>query len=217
VQEPAPAPALTPAQEPLKKGDYVNMEGNTHVWRIAYIDNKDTLLRRRENNKIVELIVPINKLMRTAEPMQGGGIPLLNVGDKVMFRGDFDKNRKWTIDSFEKGFAVIKTDDLNGLTGGSKVVGMNDIDTFMEPETQTMIGGHAQAPSQPPIVLNIVNGDNNKVEQDSSTPSQMPATAQTIDEMPREEAMFDKPMIKKPAQEGGSNVFAQGPLVVKKV
>ncbi len=224
VFEPAPAPVPAPApasavQEPLKKGDYVNMEGNTHVWRIAYIDNKDTLLRRRENNKNVELIVPINKLTRTAEPMQGGGIPLLNVGDKVMFRGDFDKNRKWTIDSFEKGFAVIKTDDLNGLTGGSKVVGMNDIDTFMEPETQTMIGGNAQAQSQPPIVLNIVNGDNNKVEQDSSTPgqTQTPATAQTIDEMPREEAIFDKPMIKKPAQEGGSNVFAQGALVVKKV
>ena len=183
-----------------------------------FIDTKDALLRRRENNKNVEMIVPINKLMRTAEPMQGGGIPLLNVGDKVMFRGDFDKNRKWTIDSFEKGFAVIKTDDLNGLTGGSKVVGMNDIDTYMEHDTQTMLGGQAQAQSQPPIVLNIVNGDNNKVEQDSSTPAttQMPI-AQTIDEMPREEAMFDKPMIKKPAQEGGSNVFAQGALVVKKV
>ena len=179
------------------------------------------MLRRRENNKNVEMIAPINKLMRAPEPMNGGGIPLYNAGDAVIFKGDFDKNRKWTVDSIEKGFAVLKTDDLNGLTGGSKVVGIDDIVEYVKPET--MFGGETIKQSQPPIVLNIVNGDNNKVEQDSSNPgtntnsnSNTSSNSPEIEDAPND-SMFDKPMIKKPTQEGGANVFAQGALVVKKV
>jgi hypothetical protein len=68
-----------------------------------------------------------------------------------------------------------------------------------------------------------VNGDNNKVEQDSSSPgtnssgsNSNSGNSHSFEDAPND-SIFDKPMIKKPTQEGGSNVFAQGALVVKKV
>jgi hypothetical protein len=199
-------------QVPLQRHDKVRLKGDPHVWEIYGLDNTMAMLRRRDelNNRIT---MDVNKSDLTKVLVQGG-----SVNDIVTFRGDYDKNRKWMIESIEKGFAVLKTNDTAGLTGGSntKVVALSDIDPYVPPDTLTTLNAPTQAvQSQPPIVLNIVNGDGNKVQQTSEPNNHKEET--TKDDSVKEENIFDKPMIKKPPVENSSNVFSQGPLVVKKV
>ncbi len=203
---------------PLKKGDYVKLVGDTNTWRIGYTDSREALIRRRdENKKMIEQIATLDKLMRTTDPMQA--IPLYKAGDAVSFKGDFDKNRKWIVDSIEGGFAVLKTEDTYGLDkmngGSTKVVGIDDATVYEKQDIPVTV----PVQQQPPIVLNIVNGDNNRVEQhEPVTREQKTLDGSRIEEQPQvSEDMFSKPMIKKPEVKEGGNPFSQGPLVVKKV
>jgi len=213
AQESPPYAPESPVQ--LQKGDYVTLKGDPHIWKIFGIDANQALLNRRDEaqNKRIEIIANLAHIAKAE--VQGGA--LYDVNDVVTFRGDYDKNRKWVVESIEKGFAVIKTDDTAGLTGGTnnKVVALSDIDHYVPPDTLTTL--NAPAPSQPPIILNIVNGDGNKVQQASEPKNNTSEPKEPKDNTSnKEEDIFDKPMIKKPS-ENSSNVFSQGPLVVKKV
>jgi hypothetical protein len=98
-----------------------------------------------------------------------------NVGDKVHFRGDFNPSRVWTIQEFDKGFAILKTDDLTGLDNELKVAHLNDLEAVTLNTEQTGGDGNAipigamplqTAPTTP--IFNIVTGDNNTIEATKS-------------------------------------------------
>ena len=114
---------------------------------------------------------------------------VFNVGDFVIFRGDFKSSRKWKINEFDKGYVIIETDDEEGLDNNMKAVAITDILPYsslsegqgipLRPQPQPQ----SQSPHQIPVfspVINVVTGDNNSVEIE-----------------PKEEPInFDEPKIK---------------------
>jgi DNA-directed RNA polymerase II subunit RPB2 len=159
-----------------------------------------------------------------------------NVGDKVHFRGDFNPSRVWTIQEFDKGFAILKTEDLNGLDNELKVAHLNDLEAVTLNTEQ--IGGDANAiatpylqtaPQQP--VFNIVTGDNNTIEAtkpsvEASTSANMSAANDAMDggnAGNSSENIFSKPLIKKKSTDAGEEknsailTGGSGPIIIKKL
>lgn len=96
--------------------------------------------------------------------------PPFQVNDFVTFNGDFKPNRVWKITEFDKGFAVLKTDDTEGLTSNLKVAALSDIKRFIQQQPSPDAMGLALTPAPPPITVNVISGDNNTME----TPKQKP-------------------------------------------
>jgi hypothetical protein len=90
--------------------------------------------------------------------------PLFQVNDFVTFNGDFKPDRIWKITEFDKGFAVLETDDKEGLTSNLKVVALSDIKRFIQRQPSPDAMGLAPTPAPPPITVNVISGDNNTME-----------------------------------------------------
>ena len=90
--------------------------------------------------------------------------------DFVLFNGDFKPDRMWKINSFDKGFAILETADEEGLTSNTKVVALSDIRPYVrsqqpqQPQPQQQMGN-----SQPPVIVNVIAGDNNSMEPKTET------------------------------------------------
>jgi DNA-directed RNA polymerase beta subunit len=129
---------------------------------------------------------------------------VFNVGDPVNFSGDFKKSRVWLIDSFDKGFAVLKTTDPEGLETNMKVVHLNDIVPAVPVEEKPTVENEMQKSFSP--VFNIVTGNENTIQSPptSVTPNlkqqgggDMNAVAGSNEEAVERQPDFSKPMIKK--------------------
>ena len=103
----------------------------------------------------------------------GGKSPIFKGGDSVIFRGDYKPNRKWKINEFEKGYAVLQTDDIEGLDNNKKVVSLTDILHYPAQQIQQQQQQQQQPQLQTPVispVFNIVTGDNNNVKTKEEEP-----------------------------------------------
>jgi hypothetical protein len=129
----------------------------------------------------------------------------LAVNDIVIFAGDFKKDRKWLIRKITGTFAKIETNDLSGglsPENAVNIVNLYDIKRAdkLIPEAGLMPVGHlepmdvasqqqlmpvAPVAMQPPMQINVVTGNNNK-----------------LTESPAIETM---PMIRKPANDQTTN------------
>ena len=124
---------------------------------------------------------------------------VFNVGDAVNFKGDFNKSRLWTVEEFDKGFAVLKTANTEGIESNMKVVHLNDIVSAVPEQIQVpQQGADEESPVKFSPVFNIVTGNDNKIE----TPSLAKDTKSNNDnnDAPHEsteEDIFSKPLIKK--------------------
>jgi hypothetical protein len=140
------------------------------------------------------------------------------VNDAVNFIGDYKQDRKWNIKEFEKGFAILKTDDKEGLESNLKVAGLADIKPYVEPQIQIQPPHSPQhSPQQVPVVLNMynVNGNENtlqpqpQVELQPQVESQQSVDAESVD--------FSQPKIKFKDSESEPNLIKGGTIVVKKI
>jgi hypothetical protein len=146
-----------------------------------------------------------------------------NVGELVVFRNDFKPNRIWKITEFQRGYAVLKTDDKEGLDSDLKVAALTDIELYV-PTAQNMSAPLSQpAPlQQQPVVVNVIAGENNSMV--SSQPTK-PSQDQNVEIQDSESTDFSTPKIrfkkeeKDEKEEGGSsNNFLSGKsIVVKKI
>jgi DNA-directed RNA polymerase II subunit RPB2 len=136
---------------------------------------------------------------------QNAGEPVYKLGNLVHFKGDFDKMRVWQIEGFQKGFAILKTNDNKGLENNVKVAHLTDISKIQ----------HSSAPSthESPInfapVINIVTGDGSKIEPQEA-----------------EKNTFSTPMIRIPTESVNTEsasakidekMLSGGKLIVKKI
>jgi hypothetical protein len=126
---------------------------------------------------------------------------VFNVGDPVNFNGDFKKSRVWVIDSFDKGFAVLKTTDPEGLELNMKVVHLSDIVPAVPVEEKPTVENDMQKSFSP--VFNIVTGNDNTIQSPPTcvTPDIKQGGDMNAVAGSNEEAVnppdFSKPMIKK--------------------
>jgi len=134
------------------------------------------------------------------------------VNEFVTFNGDFKPNRAWKITEFDKGFAVLETDDKEGLTSNLKVAALSDIKRFSQqqqpPSPDAM--GLAPTPAPPPITVNVISGDNNTME----TPKQKPTEDVDFSE-PR--IRFKEPSETSETKSDISDFSNPKSIVVKKV
>jgi hypothetical protein len=128
---------------------------------------------------------------------------VFNVGDAVHFNGDFNKSRVWTVEEFDKGFAVLKTGNTEGLESNMKVVHLNDIVPAVSEPVQVAQPALEESPVKFSPVFNIVTGDGNKIEAcepqtfvDVKHPVETQSSIQAnTEEEPAD--IFSKPLIKK--------------------
>lgn len=122
---------------------------------------------------------------------------VFNVGDPVNFVGDFMPSRVWTVEEFDRGFAVLKTANVEGLESNMKVVHLNDIVPAV-PEQQVQAPVSEESPVKFSPVFNIVTGDGNKIEAQASaqaaTSTEASAKPTSVDD---DDNIFSKPLIKK--------------------
>jgi hypothetical protein len=153
----------------------------------------------------------------------------MKIGDPVHFIGDFNKSRVWHIESFEDGFAILTTNNMNGLETNRKVAHPKDI----IPATMATVSTTSQAdpsiPSSFAPVFNIVTGNGNKVETNEKAPPKKVGFDQPkvdndeskCDLFPSPIPDFDKPMIKIKSDDNDkvSSDFALkgGSIVIKKL
>jgi hypothetical protein len=140
-----------------------------------------------------------------------GGTRQFKVGDAVNFIGDYKQDRKWNIKEFEKGFAILETEDKEGLESNVKVAGLADIKPYVEPQIQI------QPLQQVPVVLNMynVNGNENTLQPQPQVASQQPVESQQSVEA--EPLDFSQPKIKIKDSESEPNLIKGGTIVVKKI
>jgi hypothetical protein len=126
---------------------------------------------------------------------------VFNVGDQVNFLGDFMPSRVWTVEEFDKGFAVLKTANTEGLESNMKVVHLNDIVPAVPEQPVVQAPGQEESQMKFSPVFNIVTGDGNKIEAPSAQPrtSATAGSASASDPQPESqgEDIFSKPLIKK--------------------
>jgi flagellar biosynthesis GTPase FlhF len=154
-----------------------------------------------------------------------------NVGDAVHFKGDFKHSRVWMIEEFDKGFAILKTEDIEGLDNSRKVVPLDDIvhvlqETLLNPpqkggaDTEMLPKGFSP-------VFNIVTGNDNKIEAPPSINMTQKNEAESFADnlvkddntfvggtfsSPKKETDFNKPLIKSDKQ-----LMSGGAIVIKKL
>jgi len=126
---------------------------------------------------------------------------VFNVGDPVNFVGDFMPTRVWTVEEFDKGFAVLKTVNTEGLESNMKVVHLNDIvPAVPEQQMQAPVAEESGLKFTP--IINIVTGDGNKIESQrvaTEGASETPTETSSADD-----DIFSKPLIKKSSSSSSS-------------
>jgi hypothetical protein len=150
---------------------------------------------------------------------------VFNVGDAVNFNGDFNKSRVWTVEEFDKGFAVLKTANTEGLESNMKVVHLNDIVPAVPEQIQVTQHADEESPVKFSPVFNIVTGNDNKIEAPSFAKD---TDAPAEEDAPAKEDIFSKPLIKKsvnfaedtnakPAANDNKMLSSGGAIVIKKL
>jgi hypothetical protein len=145
----------------------------------------------------------------------GSGNRQFKVGDAVNFKGDYKQDRKWNIKEFEKGFAILETEDKEGLESNVKVAGLADIKPYVEPQIQIQ---PPHSPQQVPVVLNMynVNGNENTLQPQPQVALQPQVDSQQ--QVQSEDALdFSQPKIKIKDSETEPNLIKGGTIVVKKI
>ena len=159
--------------------------------------------------------VPISQVGSPAEspPSPPSPLPIsFQVNEFVTFNGDFKPNRAWKITEFDKGFAVLETDDKEGLSSNLKVAALSDIKRFSQQQQPPSPDAMGLAPTQapPPITVNVISGDNNTME----TPKQKPTEDVDFSE-PR--IRFKEPSETSETKSDISDFSNPKSIVVKKV
>jgi DNA-directed RNA polymerase II subunit RPB2 len=147
---------------------------------------------------------------------------VFNVGDAVNFNGDFNKSRVWTVEEFDKGFAVLKTANTEGLESNMKVVHLNDIVPAVPEQIQVTQHADEESPVKFSPVFNIVTGNDNKIEAPSFAKD---TDAPAEEDAPAKEDIFSKPLIKKSvnfaeetqATNDNKMLSSGGAIVIKKL
>ena len=153
---------------------------------------------------------------------------VFNVGDAVNFNGDFNKSRVWTVEEFDKGFAVLKTANTEGLESNMKVVHLNDIVPAVPEQIQLTQHADEESPVKFSPVFNIVTGNDNKIEAPSSAKETKNNNNNDAPHESTEEDIFSKPLIKKsvnfaedtnakPAANDNKMLSSGGAIVIKKL
>ena len=137
------------------------------------------------------------------EYRQNAGEPVHQLGDLVHFKGDYDKMRVWRIEGFQKGFAILKTDDIQGLENNVKVAHLTDISKIQ----QSSAPSTHESPINFAPVINIVTGDGSKIDN--------------VEPPEAENNTFSKPMIRVPTESSPAKIdekmLSDGKIVVKKI
>ena len=174
----------------------------------------DKLVTDMDTTSTESIPLPPSSPYQESSPSQesssySGGSRQFNVGDAVNFMGDYKQGRKWTITEFEKGFAILQTEDSEGLDSNVKVAGLVDIKPYVEPQVQIQ-----PQQLQPPVVLNMynVNGNDNTLQPQ---PVEQPVEQQ--EQVEQQPIDFSKPKIKIEEKETPPNLLKGGAIVVKKL
>jgi DNA-directed RNA polymerase beta subunit len=152
-----------------------------------------------------------------------------NVGDAVHFKGDFKHSRVWMIEEFDKGFAILKTEDIEGLENSRKVVPLDDIVHVLQ---ETLLAASQTGGADKELlkgfapVFNIVTGNDNKIESPSRDMFKKKGGGVSFDDNALtddtlmgggtssvdKESVFSKPLIKSDKQ-----LMSGGAIVIKKL
>jgi hypothetical protein len=224
----------------FKRNEHVQVKNEDRQWYHAMI------LRGYEDNTYdvifdddtIESKVPESNIKTmNGEGMgqrmsEGMSARQFNIGELVVFRNDFKSNRIWKIEKFDKGYAILKTDDKEGLDSDMKVAGLTDIERYV-PTPLSQPGGLQQGGLQPgtpqqPVVVNVIAGDNNSMVSPQPTKpslsegSEQMGKFQTNEYQNNESADFSAPRIRfkkeETEKEGGNpNLLSGGSIVVKKI
>jgi hypothetical protein len=195
-----------------------------HGGAVAKIDYETLLPMDTTTNNISSLI----SQSESAKPPEIIN-NVFNVGDPVHFNGDFLKTRVWTIQEFDKGFAILKTENDQGLEPGMnmKVAHLADIVPAVpeQPQVAQPIDSFSPNAGFNPV-FNIVTGNENTIE---SSPTKLAAennkntvdnTKPTEDDAATSTAadIFSRPLIKM-AGEAKKDVLPinGGAIVIKKL
>jgi hypothetical protein len=197
------------------------------MWYPAVIlhSHEDNTYDVMYDDDTTEHKVPESNIKRIDEGM--GNKREFNVGELVVFRSDFKPNRIWKIKEFQRGYAVLKTEDKEGLDSDLKVAALTDIERYVPPAQNMSAPLSQPAPlQQQPVVVNVIAGENNSMV--SSQPSQEPSQPQELSHVSDESTDFSTPKIrfkkeeneneKEKEKEGGNaNFLSGGSIVVKKI
>ena len=111
--------------------------------------------------------------------------------------------RVWKIEGFQKGFAILKTDDIQGLENNVKVAHLTDISQIQQPSSSSA----QESPINFAPVINIVTGDGSKIDN--------------LEPPEAEKNTFSTPMIRIPTGSSPAkideNLLSGGKLIVKKI
>ena len=140
--------------------------------------------------------------------------PQYQLNEFVTFNADFKPNRVWRIVEFDRGYAVLETDDKEGLTDTIKVAALSDIKRFsdgMGQRPNLLPESQAPAQAQAPVV-NVIVGDHNTMESTKQK--------QAVEEEEEGGDLdFSKPKIRmKESSDDAPNLMSNAKsIVVKKV
>ena len=140
--------------------------------------------------------------------------PQYQLNEFVTFNADFKPNRVWRIVEFDRGYAVLETDDREGLTDTIKVAALSDIKRFsdgMGQRPNSIQAPEVQAQAQAPVV-NVIVGDHNTMESTKQK--------QAVEEEEEGGDLdFSKPKIRmKESSDDAPNLMSNAKsIVVKKV
>jgi hypothetical protein len=214
--------------EPLTIGEDVNIEDNyeTYVGGRLNPSNVGGAFNSSNVADVSTLISDSAELPFAEKPEEP--VVHMNIGDPVHFIGDFDKSRVWHIESFEDGFAILTTNNMNGLETNRKVAHPKDIIPATMATASTTNHADSSMPSSFAPVFNIVTGNGNKVETNEPDKEKKVVFDQpkvddesTSDLFSSPVPDFDKPMIKIKSDDNdkvSSDIALKGgSIVIKKL
>jgi hypothetical protein len=168
--------------------------------------------------------------------------PDLAVNDIVIFAGDFKKDRKWLIRKITGTFAKIETNDLTGglsPENAINIVNLYDIKRadklipeagftpvgHLEPmvASQQQLNPVAPVAMQPPMQINVVTGNNNKLTESPSIDTMPMIRKPTNDQTANSSVSFSDLMVPQTEAPVSNSIDVidprskSGPIIVRKV
>ena len=219
----------------FKRNEHVQVKNEDRQWYHAvilhaYEDNTYDVIF--DDDTIESKVPESNIKSMDGQGMGHSHVTQFNIGELVVFRNDFKSNRIWKIEKFDKGYAILKTDDKEGLDSDMKVAGLTDIERYV-PNALSQQGSLQQGSlqqgtpqsgtPQQPVVVNVIAGDNNSMVSSQPTkPSLSEGSESQINESQiNESADFSLPKIRfkkeEPEKAGGNPNLFGGSIVVKKI
>ncbi len=215
-------------KESLKESEEKESEEKESLNENKESEVKKSLQESLKERPVDEMSINEDYFKPDQESIQHTETKTYNVGDAVHFKGDFKHSRVWLIEEFDKGFAILKTEDVEGLENSRKVVPLDDIvhviqETLLAPP-QT--GGDVnELPKGFAPVFNIVTGNDNKIETPTRDMSPKKGGGVSFDDNSGKEDTlfggtssvdketdFNKPLIKSDKQ-----LMSGGAIVIKKL